>query len=460
MQNGISASKSSTTTRFNLLTRLLLGFTCLSVMSGCATDPYVTLPAPVVTHLDYDQGVAYANAARLQYQSALSKSTKDSNQLSNTLIVLGGIGVGMGFGGAHRSALGYTALIGGTAYTLGNWNSSQPRESAYLEGMKAMDCVLIAAEPLYVSSQSRQRLANSMSNFPSAMTNLNISIAAVESEADRLTKQQSKDAKRAKSAVNIVKGILNTANATYASALQLEAARENSGTAIFDTVNSVNTLVTQAIHGTIPNLSALPDVIKGLAATSDIFVPGAGIADSLSKISAGTSSSPVAPPANGQPDALLSASPDKQKKITQPKASSLDGLLAEMKTNAAILASLVQQIKLEVESSNGTQSVEKMRACGVTVDLAIHVEPAQLTFSEGKSATKYLIVSGGKKPYTAAVLDNSAPITAKSPFPSGDSKVDVIASDKTKGGDSYEVYIQDAAGKSIAIPVSIQPAAK
>ena len=129
-----------------------------------------------------------------------------------------------------------------------------------------------------------------------------------------------------------------------------------------------------------------------------------------------------------------------------------------MKSKAETLASLVHLVRLEVQSNNTAQSVDKMRACGIEVDLDIQVMPNQLTFTEKQEATKYLIISGGKKPYAVDVLDNSKLIIAKAPFPSGDSKAEVIASKDTKGGDSYTVFIQDAAGKTKTVEVVIQPA--
>lgn len=415
-----------------------LAYTCLVVaLSGCATDPYVTLTQPETSQLNFDTGVAYANTARLDYQHALSKLTREKTSLSNALIVLGGVGVGMVAGGVHRSALGYTAIAGGTAYTLGTWNSSQPRENAYLEGMRAMDCVLFAAEPLKVGDTAKNRLATDMDSLALAITGLNTSIGTVEVAA-RQPGVNTELSNQAKSDVNIARGIVNTANETYVAARQVETRRDNAGLSIVNTVNALNTQVNKAIQGTIPDLSALPSIIKGLASTSDLFVPGAGLAESVAKIAGGTSQ-------------------DGSKAISLPPPSdALNQALTEMKGSAENLASLAQRIQLEIQNANSAQAIEKMRSCGIEVDLEMQVTPNQLTFREAKSTTKHLIVSGGKKPYTAAILEADSPVSVKSPFPAGDSRVEVIASDTTRAGDSYTVFIQDATNKTKAVTVTIQ----
>lgn len=417
-----------------------LAYTCLVVaLSGCATDPYVTLTQPETSQLNFDTGVAYANTARLDYQHALSKLTKEKTSLSNALIVLGGVGVGMVAGGVHRSALGYTAIAGGTAYTLGTWNSSQPRENAYLEGMRAMDCVLFAAEPLKVSDAAKNRFATDMDSLALAITGLNTSIGTVEVAA-RQPGVNTELSNQAKSDVNIARGIVNTANETYVAARQVETRRDNAGLSIVNTVNALNTQVNKAIQGTIPDLSALPGIIKGLASTADLFVPGAGLAESVAKIAGGTAPTDT-------------SSTDKQ--LVLP-SNSLNSALSDLKIKSVTLASLAQQLQNEVQSVNSAQPLEKMRACGVEVDLEMQVTPNQLTFTEAKSTTKHLIVSGGKKPYTAAILEADSPVSVKSPFPAGDSRVEVIASETTRAGDSYTVFIQDATNKTKAVTVTIQ----
>jgi len=443
MRAVLSASTSHKAIKRGLLPLIFSGYACLVMtVSGCATDPYVTLPKPETSHLDYNQGVDYANSARLAYQNSLSKMAKDKSFLSNALIVLGGAGVGMVTGGAHRSALGYTALVGGTAYTLGTWNASQSRENAYFEGIKAMDCVLTAAEPLNVSDNSRKTLSNDISLLSDATLKLENSIASVEIASTQLPKTSVQVTRRVKTAVNIVRSIMDTANETYVAALQVERMHDNAGLSIFNTVNRLNTLVNQAIQGTIPDLSALPSIIKGLAATSDIFVPGAGLAESLSKITVDTA----------QPVAAGDAAPSL---VSNNLTTALYDRLELMKTQAATVASLSQRIRLQIQSTQSTQAVEKMRTCGIEIDLEIQVNPNQLTFMENQGTTKYLIISGGKKPYTAAILDKPSPITVTPPFPAGDSKVEVVSSTSTKAGDSYTVFIQDAAGKTKTIPVTI-----
>ncbi len=239
----------------------LIGYACLFLsLSGCATDPYVSLSKPETSHLDFDRGVDYANSARLDYQNALSKLTQEKNSLSNALIVLGGTGVGMIAGGAHRSALGYTAIASGTAYALGTWNSSQPRENAYLEGMKAMDCVLFAAEPLKVNVDSRDRCSTNINALSSAITALDISIGTVDT-ASKSQGAYPDLATQAKSDINIARGIVNTANETYVAALQVETRRDNAGLSIVNTVNALNTQINREPFPTCP---PYPASLKGL----------------------------------------------------------------------------------------------------------------------------------------------------------------------------------------------------
>src|SRR4051812_23199950 len=110
---------------------------CAALIGGCANPvarwkgPDDNVKGPTYS-IDY--GIAYAHSARKAYEDHIDQQSALSTNVSTGLIGLGGIIAALATFGAHKDAIIGTALFGGTAYALANWNYNKQRQLVYQAG--------------------------------------------------------------------------------------------------------------------------------------------------------------------------------------------------------------------------------------------------------------------------------------------------------------------------------------
>ena len=424
-------------------------------LSACASHPFVSWDEPVRPANDpipLTSAITYADSARQKYEQALIAEVKRRMDLSNGLIVLGAVTIGLVAGDARRGWVLGSAMAGGTAYTLGTWNSSDPREQIYLEGAKAMICAKDAMLPLSASTTQLMAFDQRLTALSAQITKVNNDLGTLKS----LLPTSGADTQlleAAQTATMAASDLLKTARKTLGAGDNLRTQRAQAGEKLVSGVQSIRNLVDNALKKTIPSLSALPGVISGLAKQANIFVPGAG--DAL----AGNLTAFGKPPV-GAPGQQQSAGADVIAKALAAANNALRNALANLNRSSLELESEVSRVTAEVNAVNAARSIEKLKSCGIDADTDMHISRDRVTLTEKDTSTEYVRVTGGKKPYTARVSRKPAQIDVHSPF-SGDSTVEIVGTDKTAAGMIFNVDIEDAAGniKSVTVTITGKPAA-
>ena len=420
-----------------------------ALAASCATHPYVPLEEISVGpsgEVPLGRAVDYANSARARYERALIAEAERQGSVANGLIVLGAVALGLAALDAHRDSLVVAGLAGGTAYTLGSWNQSRPREQAYVEGMKAMSCAIDAIMPLNIGREDRAALEADLKGLADRIDALNRHIALVEialAAGDADAKPEAALISAAQGDVASAKALAITADEALVAGRRLLQESGRAGLQLVNAVNRIGTLVTDAVRGTRADLAALPEVIRGLAKSGEIFVPGLGAADALAS-------------AMGKGAAPVPAEPSLQGTRKQVVQNNLRAALAELKVSAQLVASQTRRIGMLVQAVNSAKPVEKLKACNVQIDASIQVSPGQVSFVEKRAAEKRVVIAGGTKPYRVAIHDKPVPIELREPL-AGDSSFAIVATDKTAAGESYTVHVTDATGQSKEVKVVIAP---
>lgn len=426
--------------------RPIAALAVMLMLSACANQPFVSWEEPVRPPnepIPLAAAFVYADSARQKYEQALIAEVQRRMQLSNSLIVLGAATLGLAAANYDRGQVLGAALVGGTAYTLGTWNASDPREQVYLEGAKAMICAKDAMIPLSAGATQVSAFQAHLNALGQQLRRVNANLGTLEallpaSGVDKdLFEVAQAEARGARATLKTARLALNAGD-------QLQAQRAQAGEKLVSAVQSIRNLVDNALKKTVPNLSALPEVIRGLAKQASLFVPGAG------DVFAGKLAELGKPPVPS----------DQDKRARDERATSPDGALrkalADLKRSSLQLASDASRVNAEVDAVTAARPLEALKSCGIEVDTDMQVSASQVTLTEKDTGTKRIRVTGGKKPYLARLLDTPAAIEVRSPF-MGDSTVEIVGSDKTVAGETYTVLIEDAAGNSKTLSVTIAP---
>lgn len=409
----------------------------LATTGGCAYSPYVNWE----TRLEDGKSVSiqaatnHANMAKGRYQQALEDETHRQTALSNGLIVLGALTLGVGIAkGSHRSDLTKLALIGGTAYTLGTWNSSRPREEIYLEAQIAMTCAVDAIQPFNIDAAEKQAFQLALNDLDSRIKAVVADYATLEAEIGRAQNADAGLLASARSDVAAAKAIVDSAGDVHTAGVKLRQERGRAGNSLINAVDSIGAIVNRALRGTLSDLSALPGVIKGLAASTEIVAPGLGVASAIAdRMAAGSKSAA---------DAKLKL---QAKGLAVPPLSPLEAAIEKLKLSASGLVSYARRVAGQIEISNAARPLEKLKTCKVEVDTDITLSPNQIVFTEKETKTTKLVRVRGGTGFLSASISKSEPISA-SPIPHGGKGIEVTSGDKLVAGRRYTVVVEDSAG--------------
>ena len=131
------------------------------LLGGCAS-PYVK-----VNRSELSQGIrpaalaheiVYARTRQGIYNDKIIELGEAERKLSNGLLGLGSLIIGMGVAKVHPSAITGTALVAGSAYTIGTFNTDKRIAQYYFDGMLAMDCAIKVVVPLTLTESMEKSL--------------------------------------------------------------------------------------------------------------------------------------------------------------------------------------------------------------------------------------------------------------------------------------------------------------
>lgn len=145
--------------------------------------------------------------------------------------------------------------------------------------------------------------------------------------------------------------------------------------------------------------------------------------------------------------------------VTEPTPEQkLNELLGQLEISLILLSSAALQVASVVNTVSETRPLETLKLCGVEVPEEVKrikvIAAGDVELENGKAATKQLVISGGKAPYTAELLEDPVTgLTVKQPVPFGPRVL--IRTDGNTPAEKYNIYITDAAGHDKTIVLNV-----
>lgn len=443
------------------LARWITWIPLLALVAGCATNPFIAVkpaesegnasaPAKLKLAIDYADRVSSA------YTEMLSKEFVRQQNLSAGLLVAGAAALGLAYGKAHRDAIVATALVGGTAYQIGNWNTSSSRSAIFIEGRKSINCARAAFAPLNLSDAE---LANIRAQV------------AVTLRAVRGGAQAAGQVKRwlplvagegavslqatAQAELNVFAQRYEAANKSITSAGGRERLVGWAGGLLLVHVDKVRILVDSALEGTLAAFTALPKAIGDLGKSVAIFAPGLDLDSALAaKLAAG--------PAANSPAGSTQKPTAQGGRITGGPGGAAPGggidPTDELRKAIAILSAasdeLGSQTALLSSGDPLAQIQSALAACDP--DFAKAIQPLRLDvqtldIEAGSPYAMVVAISGGTMPYTSTLL----PLKGVSTSFQGAAITITSSGTETTAGTSQVIRIRDATGASVVLNLKV-----
>jgi hypothetical protein len=430
------------------------------VLVGCA-NPYVRVIAPDTSKSYPPASLAYA----LEYSRTYHDAYRDKvielgdaeRTLSNGLITLGGVLVGLAASKAHSSATGGVAILGGLGYTLGVFNTDKRRSLIYVAGMKALECANDAVTPLNLGAQALSDLQSQMSDVKESSSALSKRIGAVEADiiivSQRVPKAES-SIQSARQAVNATQEILARASQAHVAGNELLAKHGLAGEHLRNAVQKIDAAVLDELRGTEAAIQSVPSIIADLAVNTKVF-------SDLAR--------PPAAPASGAaaedaPHGKVVRSVEARIRRDKEQLDLLTALatsVAALKSETSLLESRSQRLSGIVASIQKDARGDRLKTCKVEgVETTMTVTPQTLTFDEKTANTQMLLVKGGKQNYSAQFAQSAHPglsIEAASPFLRSDVIAVTATKDATANAAGYQIVVRDSSNQVQIVMVKVGP---
>lgn len=409
------------------------------------------------------EAIDYANRAKDQYKRAVGDQAVLNSALALGLIPLSAAALGLGITEGSGKAITALGLTGAAGFGVGTWLSSKPRQLVYIAGIKAMNCAVDAMLPLNFSEDEHRALRSDLfERDDPGNPSLNLAMRLVEGhvrnvrrlvgKVEEVAREETDLLERAKEDVRTAETLLESAKATLTSGTKLDREVARAGHVLMSAVDRIGAEVDKAIVATLPDIQALPAIINGLAQTSAQFT----------KIPVSPKSAEEMTGKSRRVAEKAEVAMAKEALMEQEKGAAIHELndaMEVLKSSATKLSVVTQRVMAMVNSVSETRPLETLKECGVEgTPTGISVQPkGSVEFQAGKPGTRRLVVTGGKPPYAAELLEDPvAGLTVKQPVPFGP-RIQIEATDKAPAGE-YNVYIADAAGNSETVKVVVKAA--
>ncbi len=424
------------------------------LLSGCAS-PYVRL-SPASDALDVQpqvlaDAIGTARAKQREYHDQVINLGEAERALSNSLLGLGALIVGLGVAKVHPSAIGGAALGAGAVYTFGTFNTDKRRAEVYVAGMKALDCAVDAVTPLVLSPAQEARLVGERKALVPAIKTTSDAIGAAEQWAARA---RATNPSKFKDALDATQLALPAAQAAVDKAADAEALAgqrldkpQQLAADLRGAVRAIDRAVLNDIRGTEPAVQAVPGILAGLQGNASLF--------SLASLAPGLVPAPAAGAvdngAGPKPNAKLIGSGEPGRELQdqreQREAEVLQGLsqaLGALRGSTVALASQADRLTRAALMTAPQTVSTTLKACQVDGVLKpISVAPSSVTLVAKKASTHSVLVDGGNADISAYFLQSPAPGLSALRPPRSKGVVNIVATDQTVAG-SYPLVIEDS----------------
>lgn len=396
------------------------------VLSGCAT-PIVAIdapgfspalsPAPAGEPKSMDESLQKLNHVRAKYYDAVRLQNEQNQNATTGLVWLGTAIAGLAAGKAHHDWILYPSLIGGTAYGLSRTQLDARRLQILSEGIKALDCAKLAAQPLRFDKAFLDNLSFQLAQLASQRSKVALSrnklVAAATNPSlkpDEMQQAQEVMQKANQKTDQVLKASMNSAIAGSA------LLRASNGGLLSATVDRISQQVTEATNNIAVDISSVSQLVAGLGGFAAILAPGSGLKAQIDGIHIDKSHS------TGDINDL---------------AKLLDIDINSLVESATAVDAMTAQ-------ADATAVGTALKACGVTAPSgAMTLEPATLQVSAQTVAAKGVAIKGGTPPYVVTMLD-AAPDGFTPVFAGGLANTfQVKTTDKVPAGE-YRVLVSDS----------------
>ncbi len=418
------------------------------VVAGCALNPRLERPTNVSAEQSMADAQAYAQKARRAYQDALDEQMRGSVGLSTGLIGLGGVIAALAGFGAHSDAIVGTALFGGTAYAMGNFNLSKQRQLVYVAAISAIGCAEKAVSPLVMSKE--------------AITALNTAIADVERRIDEVAAQSvavrarmatATDPVLLDSAIKLLdqaKALSNSSGELVVGARQLTTRVERAGRDLIITVDGISTAVDRTLVDTIPDPSAVFKVIGSIGGFANLLAPGADVGDVISK--ALKASTPAKPQGSRK---SLDSTPEPP----TPEDVRLYDEIQKLHSAILVLGNAANKMRSYTAPFDPAATTAGLAKCAeINVTAPFAATPATIAMKGGVDNEIFTVaLTGGVKPYTSYRIQGVAPKGLAVAMPLAfDSNLTITGSkDLATTAASHKITVWDASNPPQALDILV-----
>lgn len=440
------------TTSYPRATRAVALVVALS-LSACASRPIVQWQAPARTEAQPEQTLdyaySYADTARAAYQKAIVDQLKESTDLSSALVAAGALTAALAMSsGVSRDAVAGVAVLGGTSYALGNMSLSRPRLLVYQAGVEAINCAKRAVSPFNVDVDDQAALVDELRALAEQRKTTEMARQALDYALAPFIKKGQLIADivvTAQASISTAAAVQKEAGEAAVAGNGLVAATRRADKELVFAVDRIDASVVRGSLDTVPDLSAVPRIIAGLAGIYDQIAPNAGVGkrttDGLASMAKAMAKAANAPGQNPGEAALTSATLD-------------------LNAATVTLSERLVDVNAHVAGRATSWSPDAFKDCGVAdVVQPLKTLPATLEFTAGSEAiSRSISISGGTKPYFVEFDGPAvAGITSKQPLPF-DSRAEVAFAKDVKAPQALVLRVTDASSptrmQTVAVTVT------
>ncbi len=470
--------------RYKTASRLSSVCILASSLFGCTTFPYVEDPRPEFisactmcesSEVELQRAMAYVDYTYDGYRRKLLEDAKQSQDLSQGLIALGTVTLGLAAFEANIDTFKAAGLLGGGAYHLGTANENVGRRAQYIAGMRAMVCIKDIVSPMVGITSNYQHIQKNAERLRSAMDEYAIAAGDLTNNMNQLflNDDASKSLKAAAQAqLKVVDSDRERAAQLLQSTNTLLAKSSTIGPRVFAQVDNIRVAVDEALTSTLASTDSISSHIALLSDYAQYFTPGLDFAQILQTTLASAGSSDadtvldaIIPESMGGLDTNSKENAENVKNaiigVYEKVISNISAAMGEMQAKRQIMLTRASELNgLLAMPLNLNETTFK--SCGALTDnitTQLKLDHSSLEFTQGTIQTATVEVSGGTKPYTAQ-LTRTPNTSVNVSTVGGGSGIIVTLTSEAKAGEVFTIKVKDSSTQHAIINVSIKEPVK
>ena len=428
------------------MTRRLAGLLALSLLAmasgGCAIlnphvrpwhHPKMSDKHGVQYAGDLPRAIDYANDVRASYYSAVGQQSYLRNGVALSVIPMSAAALGLGITGGTQEAITALGLGGASAFGIGTYLFSEPRQRIYLAGSQAVGCAILAVTPYLTRTRDMHRFERALDRLRTDVIQLAQTVNTIDALCAAIidVDPKSPNAPDAQKKLVRVRALLEQATNVADQGELVRHQIETAGLMLTTAVDNIRDDVSTQITKTEPDFASLASIVSGLGQAASKFTPKPPEA----KPTEGTA---VAAPGGikGQSAGFLD---DELLKVQ----NTLPDLEARVRRDMPPVAGFASRV------TTAARSAGSVEACKVAqIDTGFRVDPdvAAIELTPGDSF-QFTVVSTVSVPRAVFVGVKIPELTVDTALTNGAFVVNVTASKDAKPPVTTQLLIIDGSGK-------------